>query len=155
MDMTSRSKIKSISTTKKKLISKPDNIGANTNTVQKILATADKPLSAYDIIPLMSQKIGHTVAPVTVYRALQHLIEQGLVTRIESRNAYVLCQHPHEHHDCMFFICRECGIATEASDSKVSRWLRKEAEELGFGINKQILEIIGLCQNCSVKNATS
>ena len=128
---------------------KPSHLGVNELSVQKILAKADKPLSAYDIIPLMGKQSRHAVAPVTVYRALQHLTELGLVTRIESRNAYILCQHPHENHDCLFFICRQCGTATEAPDNKVSHWLRKEAEHLGFGINKQILEIVGLCKSCS------
>jgi len=123
--------------------------GANELSVRKILAKAGKPLSAYDIVPLMSKQVGHAVAPVTVYRALQSLTEDGLVTRIESKNAYILCHHPHEEHDCLFFICRNCGTATEAPDGEISRLLRKEAGHLGFGINKQILEIIGLCKNCT------
>ncbi len=125
------------------------HLGPNETSVQKILSKAAKPLSAYDIIPVMTKQLGHTVAPVTVYRALQHLAEHGLVTRIESKNAYILCQHPHEDHDCLFFICRQCGNAMEAPDSKISRMLRQEAGALGFGINKQILEIVGLCKNCA------
>jgi Fur family zinc uptake transcriptional regulator len=124
-------------------------LGPNETRVQKILSKADKPLSAYDIIPLMTKQLGHTVAPVTVYRALEHLTKHGLVTRIESRNAYILCQHPHEAHDCLFFICRDCGKAVEAPDDKISRLVRHEAEALGFGINKQILEVVGLCKSCA------
>jgi Fur family zinc uptake transcriptional regulator len=131
---------------------KHDHLGANETNVQKILSKAEKPLSAYDIIPVMSKLLGHSVAPVTVYRALEHLAAHGLVTRIESKNAYVLCQHPHEEHDCLFFICRECGKAEEAPDSKISRLLRDEAEKLSFGINKQILEIVGLCKSCARKS---
>jgi len=126
-------------------------LGPNETSVQKILSKADKPLSAYDIIPIMAKQMGHTVAPVTVYRALQHLAEHGLVTRIESKNAYILCKHPFEDHDCLFFICRQCGTATEAPDSKISKLLRQEAGSLGFGINKQILEVVGLCKNCARK----
>ncbi|HEU0117460.1 MAG TPA: Fur family transcriptional regulator [Alphaproteobacteria bacterium] len=127
------------------------HLGVNETSVQKILAKSDKPMSAYDIIPKMAKQLGHTVAPVTVYRALEHLSEHGLVTRIESKNAYVLCRHPEEDHDCMFFICRQCGTATEAADDKISRLLRKEASDIGFGINKQILEILGLCKACARK----
>jgi len=128
-------------------------LGPNEANVQKILAKADRPLSAYDIIPLMGKQLKHPVAPVTVYRALEHLAEHGIVTRIESRNAYILCKHPHEEHDCLFFICRTCGKATEAPDSKISRLLRHEATGLGFGINKQILEVVGLCKSCAGKAA--
>ena len=124
-------------------------MGANEGPVRDILAASDKPMTAYDIIPILSKKLEHAVAPTTVYRALKHLAEHGVVTRIESRNAYVLCQHPHESHDCLFFICRSCGAATEAPDNKVSRQLRKEAEMLGFDISRQILEIVGLCKDCA------
>jgi len=131
------------------------HLGANEEDVRGILAKAGKPLSAYDIIPLMPKKRGHAVAPVTVYRALNHLAAHGLVTRIESRNAYVLCRHPLENHDCLFFICRDCGGATEAPDPAVSKILRKEADALGFGINRQILEITGLCKNCAKKKSAA
>ena len=118
----------------------------------RILAASDKTMTAYDIIPILSKKLVHAIAPNTVYRALKHLSEHGIVTRIESRNAYVLCQHPHESHDCLFFICRDCGAATESPDSKISRQLRKEAETLGFDVSRQIMEIVGLCKACTQQN---
>jgi Fur family transcriptional regulator, zinc uptake regulator len=127
-------------------------MGVNEGHVREILSQAEKPLTAYDIIPLLSKKLEHTIAPTTVYRALNHLTLHGVVTRIESRNAYVLCQHPHEKmHECLFFICRECGAATEAPENKVSRLLHKEAEMLGFDVSRQILEIVGLCKECAPK----
>ena len=128
-------------------------MGVNEAHVREVLTQADKPLSAYDIIPILSKKLDHAVAPATVYRALKHLAEHGVVTRIESLNAYVLCQHPHEAHDCLFFICRSCGAATEAPDNKISRLLRKEAETLGFDVSRQILEIVGLCKECAKANS--
>jgi len=122
---------------------------SNEALVQKILAGARQPLSAYDILPEMSKKLNRPVAPPTVYRALQHLEQDGIVSRIESKNAYVLCRHPHEEHDCLFFICRKCGKATEMPEREVSRLLRKEAGKIGFAASKQILEIIGMCESCS------
>ncbi len=123
--------------------------GSNEELVRSILAQAKQPLSAYDILPEMAKKLRRAVAPPTVYRALQHLESEGIVSRIESKNAYILCRHPHETHDCIFFICRKCGKATEAPDRDVSRLLRKEAKDLGFAASKQILEILGVCEKCS------
>jgi len=128
-------------------------MGVNEGYVREILAQAQTPMTAYDIIPILSKKLEHVIAPTTVYRALNHLTAHGLVTRIESRNAYVLCQHPHESHDCLFFICRNCGAATEAPDNKISRLLHKEAETLGFDVSRQILEIVGLCKACAAKSS--
>ena len=124
-------------------------LAANEALVQKILAAAKQPLSAYDILPEMAKKLKKPVAPPTVYRALHHLEQMGLVSRIESKNAYVLCRHPHEEHDCLFFICRKCGKATEAPEREISRLVRKEARDLGFAASKQILEILGVCGGCS------
>jgi len=124
-------------------------LGANEQNVREILEKADRPMTAYDIIPVLSKKLDHPIAPTTVYRALYHLTAHGVVTRIESQNAYILCSHPGEAHDCLFFICRTCGSATEAPDGKISKQLRKEAESIGFDVSRQILEIVGLCKNCA------
>jgi Fur family zinc uptake transcriptional regulator len=124
-------------------------MGVNEKNVREILEALDKPLTAYDLIAVLSKKTKRAIAPTTVYRALKHLAAHGIVTRIESRNAYVLCRHPHEDHDCLFFICRDCGAAVEAPDNKISRTLRKEAEALGFDVSRQILEIVGLCKECA------
>src|ERR1700733_10441069 len=126
---------------------------SNESMVQKILASAKQPMSAYDILPEMAKKLKKPVAPPTVYRALQHLEEMGLVSRIESKNAYVLCRHPHEEHDCLFFICRKCGKATEAPERTISRLVRKEAKSLGFAASRQILEILGVCGRCARRKA--
>ena len=44
-------------------------------------------------------------APPTVYRALAFLMEQGLVHRLESRNAYIGCAMPAAPHSGQFLIC--------------------------------------------------
>ncbi len=121
----------------------------NEEAVLAILGKSKQPLSAYDILSRLAKKRGAPVAPPTIYRALQHLEKEGVVSRIESKNAYILCTHPHEQHNCLFFICRKCGKATEASDRAITPLLRDEAEELGFAVSKQILEILGECESCS------
>ena|ERR1700722_19589068 len=130
-------------------------LGINETALQKILAREEKPLSAYDLLPRLAKERKHDIAPVTVYRALNHLAQHGFVTRIESKNAYVLCRQPGKDHDCLFFICRNCGRATEAPVSSISKRLRQEAMSLGFSVNKQILEIDGFCKKCIKKIARS
>ena len=58
--------------------------------IRDLLAGADKPLSAYDVIDALRDH--GRVAPPTVYRALQKLIDEGLAHRLETRNAYVACR---------------------------------------------------------------
>ena len=58
---------------------------------------------------------GPRPAPITVYRALEFLRENGLVHRIESRNAFVACVHNHAAGDLVvFLICERCGAVGEA-----------------------------------------
>lgn len=124
-------------------------LGVNEEKIQKILAKAEKPMSAYDVINALSKLQKRNVAPMTVYRALQHLCAHGIVSRIESSNTYLLCRHPQEDHHCLFFICRNCGAAIEAPDQTIRNTLRMEAQRFGFDINRQVLEVIGLCKDCA------
>src|SRR3954470_5316099 len=58
---------------------------------REVLATllaSHQPLGAYEIIDRIAPR-GTRPAPITVYRALDFLRENGLVHRIESRNAFV------------------------------------------------------------------
>ncbi len=68
---------------------------------------------------------GPRPAPITVYRALEFLRENGLVHRIESRNAFVACVHTHAAGDLVvFLICERCGAVGEASSAEVAATLQ-------------------------------
>jgi Fe2+ or Zn2+ uptake regulation protein len=56
-----------------------------------VLLGSHNPLGAYEIIDRLAPK-GPRPAPITAYRALDFLRENGLVHRIESRNAFVACR---------------------------------------------------------------
>src|SRR6188472_2050822 len=58
------------------------------------LLASHQPLGAYEIMERVAHS-GPRPAPITVYRALDFLRENGLVHRIESRNAFVACVHAH------------------------------------------------------------
>lgn len=110
-----------------------------------------RPIGAYDLMAEMSQDTGRAVAPPTIYRSLEFLSEMGLVSRVESRNAYLACTHPGEEHDCVFAICRVCGQASELNNEKVETTLRTAARHDGFSPERCIVEVEGLCADC--KNA--
>jgi len=109
-----------------------------------------KPQRAYDILKGL-KAYGHRPAPPTAYRALEFLEQAGLIHRIESLNAYIGCADPRRDHTSQFFICEECDAVAEIQDTALSRKLSKNACELGFTARNQIIEIRGLCQECSEK----
>jgi Fur family transcriptional regulator, zinc uptake regulator len=116
--------------------------------VLEAVAEAGKAQGAYDIAERLSAP-GKRVAPVSVYRALDFLMEQGLVHRIASRNAFIPCAHTHAPGEgVIFLICRSCGVVDEASSEEVEGGLGRTLERAGFTPTHSILEVEGDCGAC-------
>jgi len=91
---------------------------------------------------------GRRLALVTVYRALDFLIEHGLVHRLASLNAYIACAHAPAEHGAQFLICGRCGTVGELADNKVERAIAKAASDVGFAVAAPVVEVAGLCILC-------
>ena len=116
--------------------------------VLEVLASSHKPLGAYEIIDLIARKKPRP-APITVYRALEFLIRNGLAHRIESRNAFLACAHNHDIVALVaFLICDTCGAVGEASPAAVTRLLADAAGKAGFRPSMSVIEITGTCFHC-------
>lgn len=111
--------------------------------VFELVITADGPIKAYDILDRMRPDVG-SPKPPTVYRALDFLSKLGLVHRVEALNAYVACDHTHEGHAAVFFICRTCSSVQErhAADSTLG------APD-GFIVQRSVIEHYGQCAACA------
>ena len=116
--------------------------------VLELVWTSHKPLGAYDILAVLSETDGRRAAPPTVYRALEFLLEHGLVHRIASLNAFVGCNHPGDVHQGQFLICRNCLAAVELQDASIASALLASAQRIGFSVEGQTVEITGLCATC-------
>jgi Fur family zinc uptake transcriptional regulator len=116
--------------------------------VLEALLASHKPLGAYEIIERTGQKNARP-APITVYRALNFLREQGLVHRIESRNAFVACVNNHANGDMVvFLICERCGDVGEASGAAIAENVKAAARAAGFSPKTPVIEISGTCAHC-------
>lgn len=115
--------------------------------VLEIVWQSHKPLGAYSILETLSEE-GHSSAPPTVYRSLEFLLEQGLVHRIASLNAFVGCTRPGHVGEGQFLICAACGSAAELNDAKLERAIARSAGTLGFRAERQTIEVTGLCPSC-------
>ena len=105
------------------------------------------PVGAYALLSSLNAR-GGRVAPIAVYRALEFLIEHGLVHRIASLNAYVGCAHAGRDHAAQFLICRSCGMAAELDSAPLRKALTRAVADRGFAVDQQIVEINGLCAHC-------
>jgi Fur family zinc uptake transcriptional regulator len=116
--------------------------------VLEAVAESGRAQGAYDIAERLSAP-GKRVAPVSVYRALDFLMEQGLVHRIASRNAFIPCAHDHAPGEgVVFLICRTCGGVDEASSEELEDGLGRTMERAGFTPSHSILEVEGDCGVC-------
>ena len=115
--------------------------------VLEALLASHRPLGAYEIIERLADR--GRPAPITIYRALDFLRENGLVHRIESRNAFVACVHNHAGNDLVvFLICERCGAVGEAPGGAVAEALKSSARAAGFVPKSPIIEIAGICSHC-------
>lgn len=115
--------------------------------VLELVWASHAPAGAYDILKRLAGDEGRA-APPTVYRALDFLLANGLIHRIESRNAFVGCVHPDGAHGGQFLICSDCGAAAEVHDPRLDAAIARRAEELGFAVRRKTVEVQGLCQPC-------
>lgn len=116
--------------------------------VARLLADTHSPLGAYEIVERLAAD-GEQTPPMSVYRVLDFLVAEGLAHRIESRNAYLACVHPHGDEDVVvFLICEQCGLTQEVSSHAVGRDLAWASRAVGFTPRQRVLEIAGACARC-------
>jgi Fur family transcriptional regulator, zinc uptake regulator len=116
--------------------------------VLQALLSSHRPLGAYEVIDELAKSMPRP-APITVYRALDFLMENGLVHRIESRNAFLACAHDHDAAAMVaFLICEHCGSVGEIPAAPVAQSLNAAARATGFTPKLSVVEITGTCAHC-------
>lgn len=121
-----------------------------------LVLDAASPTGAYELLDRLRQS-RRGAAPPTVYRALDFLLEHGLVHRVERLSAFVGCiagctadhaEGESHTHAAQFLICRQCGRVIEMQDHDVSAMLAQAAKAAGFSISGATIEAEGLCSTC-------
>ena len=125
--------------------------------VLRLVLEAEAPIGAYALLDQLKASRAKA-APPTVYRALDFLLEQGLIHRLERLNAFMGCNealeghgvhHDHGHdHPHQFLICRGCGMTREISDHAVAEAIIAAAAKAGFSAARTTVEIEGYCAKC-------
>lgn len=115
--------------------------------VLELVWASHMPMKAYDLLEKLQLERA-TAAPPTVYRALDFLVQEGFVHRIESLNAFIGCDIPERDHQGQFLICDNCGEAAELSDPDIEAALQDTAQTLGFRVDVSLVELKGRCARC-------
>ncbi|SLN59093.1 Fur family transcriptional regulator [Oceanibacterium hippocampi] len=121
---------------------------AQRRQVLRIIADSHRAIGAYDILERMASS-GRRPAPITVYRALDFLMENALVHRLASLNAFVACRGGGHEHGAQFLICAECGNVGELASDRVDRAIDAAAASASFRVVQPIIEVTGVCGDCN------
>ncbi|WP_159912666.1 Fur family transcriptional regulator [Pantoea sp. 18069] len=126
----------------------PPELTRHQTLVLSALAREESPASAYALLAQL--QADGLRAPQQVYRALDKLIEYGLVHRVETMNSFVACAHPHDHQHglVVFAICDQCGRVDEFSDTAIERRLKGWSKDNGFRMSAATVELHGQCARC-------
>ena len=105
-------------------------------------------ISAYELLDLL-RVTEPQAKPPTVYRALDFLLTQGFIHKVESTNSYIACcVLGHADHCSQLLICDECSTVEECHDDDLAKLLRQKAEKYGFSIDHHVVESHGICHKC-------
>jgi Fur family ferric uptake transcriptional regulator len=91
---------------------------------------------------------GDKVGLATIYRTLQAMSDAGELDAIRTdggETLYRKCGPRHHHH----LVCRNCGTTVELDGPSVERWAAKAADDHGFSDVTHVVELFGLCSDCS------
>jgi Fur family transcriptional regulator, zinc uptake regulator len=116
----------------------------------EILTRANRPVGAYEMIELMRDAKGKRPAPISVYRALSYLLDQGLAHRLASQNAFVVCGHAHGAQEpVVFLICETCHEVKEATSPALASAFAALAGAENFAPRASVVEVAGRCERCA------
>jgi Fur family transcriptional regulator, zinc uptake regulator len=121
-------------------------LSRNQSQILSCLRDAKEPMSAYAILDrVRTAGISH---PPTVYRALNELMQKGMVHRLQSRSAFIACGHGACDGKFAFAVCRDCHKVVEIplSDEDQESLLALSPEEIPA--EQVTLELAGLCRTC-------
>jgi Fur family zinc uptake transcriptional regulator len=131
---------------------KLEALGRVPREVYDLLAASLTPLKAYELLWRLQEKRGRRAPPSTIYRAVAVLIERGLVHKIESRNAFVICATPDHAHDPIFLVCERCQSVLEIDGGAAMASVQARVHEAKFRPRHLNFVISGVCRKCEPKN---
>src|SRR5436190_18070806 len=118
---------------------------------QEIAATYTS-IGAYDVLARLAEK-GIRLAPISVYRAIDALIEAGVIHRLESKNAYFACRRL-DHatgRRPIFLACERCNAVQEVDSEGIFETIDRLSRGASFQPRVKFVEVSGLCRNCASK----
>jgi Fur family ferric uptake transcriptional regulator len=115
--------------------------------VREALGESEGFVSAQSLHSSLRER-GSSIGLATVYRALADLAVEGEADSLqqEGESLYRACTPGTHHHH---LICRNCGLTVEIEADAVEEWAKAIAAQHGFTQPNHIVDVFGLCADCS------
>lgn len=117
------------------------------------IAATHASIGAYEILARLAEK-GTRVAPISIYRAIDALLEAGVIHRLESKNAFFACRrtdHTSKGKRPLFLSCEKCGAVGEVNGQHIFDLIGEAAKHAKFTPRVKFVEVQGLCPRCAAK----
>ena len=109
-------------------------------------------IGAYEILARLAEK-GTRLAPISVYRAIDALLEAGVIHRLESKNAYFACRRL-DHtpgRRPIILSCEKCNAVAEVDAEGIFETIERVSKSASFQPRVKFVEVLGTCRNCASK----
>jgi Fur family zinc uptake transcriptional regulator len=113
----------------------------------ELIWATHKAIGAYDLLAIL-QREDPNAKPVTIYRALDFLLNAGLIHKVASLNAFVGCANPETAHNAVLLICDACQNAKEVAAGEIYEAICAVAKKNAFQPQQLTLELHGVCDDC-------
>jgi len=122
--------------------------------VLELIWESHRAVKAYDLLDRIKPLL-QSAKPATIYRALDFLLEQQLIHRVESLNAFIGCSCSEQQHEQLLLICVQCLEVEERLGAAVMQAVSKELEQADFTVHRKAIEIHGICKQCKQNFSTT
>ena len=120
--------------------------------VYEEIASTYTSVGAYEILARLADK-GTRVAPISIYRAIDALLEAGVIHRLESKNAFFACRRM-DHRTGrrpIFLSCQVCGAVGEVDGQHIFDLISEAAVGADFTARVKFVEVQGICPRCKAE----
>ena len=126
----------------------------NNRLVLNSLKKSTKGLTAYQILNIVLKS--KSIQPMTIYRALKDLTNNGLIHKTNKNKTFHLCDTAHvcntteaHEHNAVLAVCNDCGVAEELKTDLFSKIIKNIKSKKKFNFNNFNLEITTTCKECN------
>ena len=126
----------------------------NTKLVLNSLKKSPKGLTAYQILSIVLKS--KSIQPMTIYRALKDLTNNGLIHKTNKNKTFHLCDTAHvcnttkaHEHNAVLAVCNDCGVTEELKTDLFSKIIKNINSKKRFNFNNFNLEITTTCKECN------